>query len=113
MYEVISVWLVELYKQVCWISAMDAFFIPLIADVQTTLPEFDDSLFSTYYYQRVSLFENLPKTENDIVFIGNSITDGNESGFKEFEARLIENKNLYFHDKPFTYYSQSEMRWRL
>lgn len=34
--------------------------------------------FSTYYYQRKSLFENLSVDSNDILFIGNSITDGGE-----------------------------------
>ena len=34
--------------------------------------------YSTYYYQRASLFENLPVTSEDIIFIGNSITDGGE-----------------------------------
>lgn len=33
---------------------------------------------SEYWYQRTSLFEILPVTENDIVFLGNSITDGGE-----------------------------------
>lgn len=31
--------------------------------------------YSEYYYQRVSLFKILPIDSNDIVFIGNSITD--------------------------------------
>lgn len=31
--------------------------------------------YSEYYYQRVSLFKLLPIDKNDIVFIGNSITD--------------------------------------
>lgn len=34
--------------------------------------------YSTYYYQRASLFEELPVTPDDIIFIGNSITDGAE-----------------------------------
>ena len=34
--------------------------------------------YSTYYYQRASLFESLPVTSEDIIFIGNSITDGGE-----------------------------------
>ena len=42
---------------------------------KVTLP---DSLFSTYYHQRVSHFKTLPKTTNDIVFVGNSISDGGE-----------------------------------
>lgn len=35
-------------------------------------------VYSTYYYQRASLFEVLPVGAEDIVFIGNSITDGCE-----------------------------------
>ena len=34
--------------------------------------------YSTFYYQRTSLFERLPVTEDDIVFLGNSITNGAE-----------------------------------
>ena len=45
---------------------------------QTVLPVYHDSLFSTYYHQRASLFRSLPKTKGDILFVGNSITDGNE-----------------------------------
>ena len=35
-------------------------------------------VYSTYYYQRASLFELLPVGPEDIVFVGNSITDGCE-----------------------------------
>ncbi len=34
--------------------------------------------FGTYYDQRELLFESLPTSENDIIFLGNSITDGGE-----------------------------------
>ena len=34
--------------------------------------------YSTFYYQRTSLFEVLPVTSDDIVFLGNSITNGAE-----------------------------------
>ncbi|MBA4408845.1 MAG: sialate O-acetylesterase [Odoribacter sp.] len=34
--------------------------------------------YSTYYLQRKSLFEVLPDTKREIVFLGNSITDGGE-----------------------------------
>ena len=34
--------------------------------------------YSTFYYQRATLFESLPITSNDIVFLGNSITNGGE-----------------------------------
>ncbi|MCE1199386.1 MAG: GDSL-type esterase/lipase family protein [Marinilabiliales bacterium] len=36
------------------------------------------SKFGTYYDQRKSLFELLPDTRNEVVFLGNSITDGAE-----------------------------------
>ncbi len=32
--------------------------------------------YSTYYEQRKSFFENLPDTEEEIIFLGNSIIDG-------------------------------------
>lgn len=34
--------------------------------------------FSTYYHQRKTLFEELPNTKKEIIFLGNSITDGGE-----------------------------------
>ena len=34
--------------------------------------------YSTYYYQRATLFEVLPVEKQDIIFLGNSITDGSE-----------------------------------
>ena len=59
------------------------FLVPLLLfftalQSQVALPRYPDSLFSTYYHQRVSLFKNLPRTEDNIIFVGNSITDGGE-----------------------------------
>ncbi len=51
-------------------------FTQVVAQVK--LPSFPDSLFTTYYHQRVSLFRALPQTTDDIIFLGNSITDGGE-----------------------------------
>lgn len=51
-------------------------FIINPAFAQVKLPAIEDSLFSTYYQQKVSFAESLPVTKNDIVFLGNSITDG-------------------------------------
>ncbi len=45
---------------------------------QAALPQYPDSLFSTYYHQRVAHFKSLPQTGGDVVFLGNSITDGGE-----------------------------------
>ncbi|BBE20181.1 beta-lactamase [Aquipluma nitroreducens] len=47
-----------------------------------------NSKFSTYYEQRKSLFEVLPDTKGEIIFLGNSITDGGEW------AELFGNKNV-------------------
>ena len=35
-----------------------------------------ENKYSPYYYQKKSLFEQLPNTENEIIFLGDSITDG-------------------------------------
>lgn len=53
-------------------------FIASNAAAQVKQPSFPDSLFSTYYHQRVSLFRSLPQTSGDIIFLGNSIADGGE-----------------------------------
>ncbi|NCB07453.1 MAG: sialate O-acetylesterase [Bacteroidia bacterium] len=37
-----------------------------------------DNKFGTYYNQRLTLFEKLPDTKGEIIFLGNSITDGSE-----------------------------------
>lgn len=37
-----------------------------------------DEAFSTFYQQRSSLFRLLPQSKGDIIFLGNSITNGNE-----------------------------------
>jgi lysophospholipase L1-like esterase len=37
-----------------------------------------DNKFGTYYNQRLSLFEKLPVIKGEIIFLGNSITDGGE-----------------------------------
>ncbi|MBS1948632.1 MAG: family 20 glycosylhydrolase [Bacteroidetes bacterium] len=45
---------------------------------QARLPLLPDSLFPAYYHQRATHFKTLPYTQGDIIFIGNSITDGGE-----------------------------------
>lgn len=48
----------------------------LHAQSLVVLPKYHDSLFSTYYHQRNSLFGAIPVREGDVLFVGNSITDG-------------------------------------
>ncbi|RYZ48001.1 MAG: beta-N-acetylhexosaminidase, partial [Chitinophagaceae bacterium] len=60
---------------------------------QVVLPKFPDSLFSTYYHQRVTHFKSLPQTGGDVIFLGNSITDGGE--WSELFADLkIKNRGI-------------------
>jgi lysophospholipase L1-like esterase len=52
-----------------------------------------NSRFGTYYDQRKSLFEKLPDTRNEIIFLGNSITDGCEWS-ELFADRHIKNRGI-------------------
>ena len=51
-------------------------FISSIVSGQIKLPAYPDSLFSTYYQQKASFASSLPVSKEEIVLIGNSITDG-------------------------------------
>lgn len=44
--------------------------------------------YSTFYYQRATLFEKLPIDSTDIVFLGNSITNGGEWAELFHDARI-------------------------
>lgn len=50
--------------------------------------KYDTTYKNTYYEQKVSLFNLLPKTKNEIIFLGNSITDIGEW------AEIWQNKNV-------------------
>ncbi len=49
--------------------------------------------FSTYYHQRRTLFEKLPDTRNEIIFLGNSITDGCEWS-ELFDNSRVKNRGI-------------------
>ena len=51
------------------------------------------SKYSTYYYQRSSLFETLSISSKDIIFLGNSITDGGE-WFELFQNTRVKNRGI-------------------
>ncbi|OKL40565.1 beta-N-acetylhexosaminidase [Pontibacter flavimaris] len=48
----------------------------------------EDNLFSTYHHQRATLFRSLPHTPGDIIFLGNSISDGGEWSELFADSRL-------------------------
>lgn len=60
---------------------------------QISMPSLPDSLFSTYYHQRVTHFQSLPQTKGDIIFAGNSITDGAE-WYELFNDVRIKNRGI-------------------
>jgi len=45
---------------------------------QVVLPSYPPTTFPTYYWQKSSHFEMLPATQNSLLFIGDSLTDGAE-----------------------------------
>ncbi|MGL4993794.1 MAG: GDSL-type esterase/lipase family protein [Bacteroidales bacterium] len=49
--------------------------------------------YSTYWHQRASLFEELPINKKDIVFVGNSITDGGE-WFELLSNSKVKNRGI-------------------
>lgn len=49
--------------------------------------------YPTFYYQRASLFEALPVTSEDIIFLGNSITNGCEWA-ELFENPHVKNRGI-------------------
>ncbi|WP_205728712.1 family 20 glycosylhydrolase [Flavobacterium sp. GT3P67] len=70
----------DYFKKHSWLHFVKIIMLFVAANTnsqikKTTLP---DSLFSTYYHQRASHFRTLPITKDDIVFLGNSISDGAE-----------------------------------
>lgn len=61
----------------------------LLLGLLLALPQFaQERKYSTFYEQRATLFEELPVTSKDIIFLGNSITNGSEW------AELFQNKNV-------------------
>lgn len=49
--------------------------------------------YSTFYYQRATLFEELPVTSKDIIFLGNSITNGGE-WTELFGSKHVKNRGI-------------------
>ena len=52
-----------------------------------------ENKYSTFYYQRATLFEMLPVDSDDIVFLGNSITNGAEWS-ELFNDHRIKNRGI-------------------
>lgn len=63
------------------------FFIMVVLLVSLKISA-QERKYSTFYEQRATLFEELPTTSKDIIFLGNSITNGGEWG------ELLANKHV-------------------
>lgn len=63
------------------------FFLMVVLTIALTCHA-QERKYSTFYYQRATLFEELPVTSHDIIFLGNSITNGAEW------AELFDNKHV-------------------
>ena len=67
---------------------MKKLFLFAIALLFIATTNAQDNKYSTFYYQRATLFEELPVTSKDIIFLGNSITNGGEW------AELLNNRHV-------------------
>ena len=68
----------------------------LLLGLFLALPQFaQERKYSTFYEQRATLFEELPVTSRDIIFLGNSITNG--CAFPEFSCEKQGNQWRYLY----------------
>ena len=72
---------------------MKHFLITLFAILLTQLSGAQTQKYSTFYVQRASLFSKLTITPKDIVFIGNSITNGTEWN-ELFPQKRVKNRGI-------------------
>jgi hexosaminidase len=56
---------------------------------QVREPNFNDTLFSTYFHQKVSIINNIPPQKKEIIFLGNSITDSGEWASLFGDKRIV------------------------
>jgi lysophospholipase L1-like esterase len=51
------------------------FMLMLLNRLNAQLSNFDTSYINTYYLQKMSIYDVVPDSKNEIIFLGNSITD--------------------------------------
>lgn len=69
-------------------------FALLLIGILFALPQFaQQRKYSTFYEQRATLFEELPVTSKDIIFLGNSITNGCEWS-ELFQNKHVKNRGI-------------------
>ena len=66
----------------------------LLLGLFLALPQFaQERKYSTFYEQRVNFIRRLPVTSRDIIFLGNSITNGCEWG-ELFQNSHVKNRGI-------------------
>lgn len=64
-----------------------------VALLVATTGNAQERTYSTFYHQRATLFEELPVTSDDIIFLGNSITNGGEWS-ELFNNKHVKNRGI-------------------
>ncbi len=80
-------------RSICWLvktGCLLLFGIPVL--LAQTVP-YDTTYQSTYYEQKRTLYESLPNTRGEIIFLGNSITDTAEWS-ELFGNRRVKNRGI-------------------
>ncbi|MFZ0283244.1 MAG: sialate O-acetylesterase, partial [Bacteroidales bacterium] len=60
---------------------------------QQVLTKADSARWGSYWWHSKDMFEKLPDTKNEIIFLGNSITDGAE-WFEIFNDKRCKNRGI-------------------
>ena len=68
-------------------------FLMFFSNIYAQIPTKEKPKFGAYYYHRKDLFEKLPNTEHEIIFLGNSITDGAEWS-EIFQDLRVKNRGI-------------------
>ena len=68
------------------------FFLGMLLTALGAKAQYNDN-YNTYWNQRATLFAALPVTSDDIIFVGNSITDGGE-WWELFQTPGIKNRGI-------------------
>ncbi|MGB7067986.1 MAG: GDSL-type esterase/lipase family protein [Pyrinomonadaceae bacterium] len=79
-------------KRAIWFFAFLVCACPAIAQ-QSASTKPDDNFLRPYYVQRVSQHKLLPKIKNGVIFVGDSITDGNEWS-EQMDCRKCQNRGI-------------------
>lgn len=72
---------------------MKRFLFFVVACLIVVASHAQERTYSTFYYQRATLFEELPVTSEDVIFLGNSITNGGE-WCELFNNKHVKNRGI-------------------